>query len=112
MKGLSDFYLADSSCSENAISSAHQAVIESDETCASTSIRQDYSVIILVAKSQSLFCAFSRDKLIITCESDPMGCLGFDIKLDECSTNIDANYTSIPGTTFPSLAQLARSPNW
>ena len=40
VKGLSDFYLADSSCSENAISSAHQAVIESDETCASTSIRR------------------------------------------------------------------------
>ena len=37
--------------------------------------------------------------MIIACESDPMGCLGFDIKLDECSTHIEANYTSVPGTS-------------
>ena len=57
-----------------------------------------------LTKTEAIFVLFSRDKLIITCESDPMGCLGFDIKLDECSTHIEANYTSIPGTTFPSLA--------
>ena len=50
------------------------------------------------------FCDFSRDVFKIFCESDPMGCLGFDIKLDECSTRIEANYTSVPGTIPPFLA--------
>ena len=47
------------------------------------------------------FCDFSRDVFMIFCESDPMGCLRFDIKLDECSTRIEANYTSVPGTNPP-----------
>ena len=38
---------------------------------------------------------------MIFCESDPMGCLRFDIKLDECLTRIEANYTSVPGTNPP-----------